>query len=66
MHGWVTQLLEEGREVGELAFEGPAEVEAWVLISALQGAHQHSRTLGVDVTAGVARTLGGRLLTGAG
>lgn len=48
VHRWLAAMLEEGREKGELHFEGTAEGKAAVILGAVQGALQTSRVLGAE------------------
>ena len=48
---WLARLLEEGRSLGVLRFEGPAVDKVLVLVAALQGVLQIARVAGPQVFA---------------
>jgi TetR/AcrR family transcriptional repressor of nem operon len=43
---WLTRVLEEGRKAKQVRFEGPAQVQARLLVSGLEGAMLVARTYG--------------------
>ena len=55
MHAWITDLLLRGREAGEMRYAGKPEAQAWLIMSALQGARQNARVLGAQAYQTVAQ-----------
>ncbi len=43
---WLTEILSQGRERGELSFNGTASATAWLVGAAVQGAVATARTMG--------------------
>ena len=48
LHAFLSDMLLRGREAGEMRFAGDPEAQAWMIMSALQGARQNARAMGGD------------------
>ena len=48
LHEWLAEVLEQGREEGDLTFAGSAEAMSTVVGATVQGAVQLARSLGRD------------------